>query len=403
MSKIGGRPPGRTTAADPGLIITYIFPGALALCRRFKTSASVIIRLRRIVLISSDGEFPMDEWYPQEQIQMGSDRGRGNLLGVQPYLTPADYASESAFLERLRGYLEAARQAGWLNPRSVVVFPEYTGTWLVAAGGGPGVTQAATTSQAMRPLALRQPLAFLRRLLGSTERERVTAALFRLKARQVAEIYQRAFAGLAAQFGITIVAGSVLLPEPGVRDGVVIPGRGPLYNVSAVFGPDGRAHPRLARKAFPIAAELPFITAGNAGDLPIFETPAGRLGVLVCADAWYPQAYQAMRGGEAEFLAVPSFISSDDAWEQPWGGYNGAPAPADVDPADLGRLSEGQAWRKYALARRIGLSGAARGINVFLHGKLWDLGSNSGASLMVDGGEVREAQGRGAALLNLWL
>lgn len=345
----------------------------------------------------------MEDWYPQEQIQMGRDRGCGNLLGVQPYLVPADYATESAFRTRLHGYLEAAGQAGWLNPRSVVVFPEYTGTWLVACGENSSVFQAATTSQAMRPLALRQPLAFLRCLLASTEPERVTAALFRLKAGQVAQIYQRVFAGLAAQFGVTIVAGSVLLPEPAVLDGVVSAGRGPLYNVSVVFGPDGRAHPRLARKAFPIASELPFIAAAPADDLPIFETPAGRLGVLVCADSWYPQAYRPLHAGGAEFLAVPSFISSDDAWEQPWGGYNGAPAPADVDPADAGRLTEGQAWRKYALAGRIGLSGAARGINVFLHGRLWDLGSNSGASLMVDGGEVCEARSPRAALLNLWL
>ena len=345
----------------------------------------------------------MEDWYPQEQIQMGRDRGRGNLLGVQPYLTPADYATESAFRTRLHGYLEAAGQAGWLIPRSVVVFPEYTGTWLVACGENPSVYQAATTSQAMRPLALRQPLPFLRCLLASTEPERVTAALFRLKAGQVAGIYQHVFSGLAAEFGVTIVAGSVLLPEPTVRDGVVTAGRGPLYNVSAVFGPDGRAHPRLALKAFPITSELPFIGAAPADDLPIFETPAGRLGVLVCADAWYPQAYRSLRVSGADFLAVPSFISSDDAWDQPWGGYNGAPAPVDVDPADAGRLTEGQAWRKHALAGRIGLSGAARGINVFLHGRLWDLGSNSGASLMVDGGEVCEASSRGAALLNLWL
>ena len=75
----------------------------------------------------------------------------------------------------------------------------------------------------------------------------------------------------------------------------------------------------------------------------------------------------------------------------------------DVDAADVQTLSEGQAWRKYALGGRIGLAGARAGVNVFLHGSLWDLGSNSGQSVVVTGDQTYETKSQEAALLNLWL
>jgi predicted amidohydrolase len=345
----------------------------------------------------------IDDLFLDEIISMGSDQGLGNLLGIQPYMVPADYASQASFRTRMAGYLDTAQQKGWLNPRSVVVFPEYTGTWLVAAGEAASVYRATSTTQAMLPLALHRPFAFIKHLLAASEHDRTTASIFRLKARQAAEIYQSVFGGLARQYGVTIVAGSLILPDPQVQDGAVLAGRGPLYNVSAVFQPDGRAHPSLVRKAYPISSELPFVCPAQADELPVFDTPAGRLGVLICADSWYPPAYRPLKEGQAEFLAVPSFLSGIDAWERPWGGYDGSPAPPDVDKADAGRLTEGQAWRKYALGGRMHLAGTRCGINVFLHGALWDLGGNSGQSVMIAGEQARETTSKRAALLNLWL
>ena len=74
-----------------------------------------------------------------------------------------------------------------------------------------------------------------------------------------------------------------------------------------------------------------------------------------------------------------------------------------VDPGDIGRLTEGQAWRKYALAGRMGASGAKQGINVFLRGVLWDMTADSGQALAVSESGVTQSSGAGAALLNLWL
>jgi predicted amidohydrolase len=340
----------------------------------------------------------------EQRIVLGADSGRGNLLAVQADMRVEDYRSEASFTAKLSTCLESARQQGWLNSRSIVVFPEYIGTWLVAAGEGEAVWMAASLQAAMQALILAHPLAFARQFIGAREKGRMEAALFRTKARSMADIYTRAFSSLASQFGVTVVAGSILLPEPQISAGRVEAGKGQaaLQNVSAVFQPDGQIHTRLVRKCFPIQDEQPFVASGKLQDLPTFSTPAGRLGVLICADSWFPQAYAQLAAAGIDLLAVPSYLNHAGIWDQPWGGYSGWPEAADVHRADIGVIEEGQAWRRYALGGRLASSGAKAGVNAFLHGLLWDM-SADGASLMVKGDQLIESQPQGAALLNLWL
>ena len=340
---------------------------------------------------------------PGDIIEHGMDAGRGNLLGVQPFMRAADYASDEAFSAKLGQYLDRAAQRGWLSERTIVVWPEYLGTWLAVAGEGQAVYQAHSLNGAMRALALRHAWHFARGLVSAREKDRVAASLFRLKGADMARRYQAVFSALARRYSVTMVAGSILLPSPQVRDGQVIAGDGPLYNVSAVFAPDGMAHAGLVHKVVPTTTELPFVAPAPIAELPIFDTPAGRLGVLVCADSWYPGPYERLKTQGVELIAVPSFITAAGLWDKPWGGYDGAAAPADVDLGDVGRITEGQAWRKYALAGRIMSSGARHGINTFLRGALWDLAADSGQALAVSGDQVTEAGGVGAAILNLWL
>ena len=345
----------------------------------------------------------MNDLHLAEVAEYGNNTHRGNLLGIEPYMTTADYASEEAFRAKLDGYLNVAREKGWLGERTLVVLPEYLGTWLAVAGERPAVHAARSLASAMRALALGHILSFALSLFSADERDKVAASLFRVKADHMARLYQSVFSGLARKYAVTIVAGSIVLPSPHVREGAVVTGRGPLYSVTAVYRPDGLAHPSLVRKAFPITAEQPFITPAPVTDLPIFDTPAGRLGVLICADSWYPAPYECLKAQGVDLLAVPSYVSGHGVWDKPWHGYDGAPAPDDVDPRDVGALTEGQAWRKYALAGRLARSGARYGLNVFLHGALWDLGAESGCAMLVNGQTVIEAKGGRAALLNLWL
>lgn len=337
-------------------------------------------------------------------LALGEDAGRGNLLGIQACLHASDFFNEPAYHRALRGYLADARARGWLNPLTIAVYPEYIGTWLALAGEESALRKAKTLRQAMQALILAHPASFAWQLLKAREKGKVEASLFRLKAPLMAGIYSRTFSSLAKEFGVTIVAGSILLPEPQIRGNLVFLSRqnAPLQNVSAVFRPDGSAYPNLVRKCFPTQDELPFTAPGKVEDLPAFETPAGRLGVLICADSWFPAAYERMRTLKVNLLAVPSYISHAGAWKTPWAGYSGWTEPPDVDRSDIQRLEEGQAWHKYALAGRMASSPAQAGVNVFLQGALWDMASD-GYSLVLQGSKLAEIPPQSGGLVNLWL
>jgi hypothetical protein len=169
------------------------------------------------------------------------------------------------------------------------------------------------------------------------------------------------------------VAGSAVLQNPQVNnEGNIICSAGSLYNCSGVFGPDGRLAGPLVKKVFPITDELGFTSCGKADAMPVFNTPAGAMGLLVCADSWYPQAYAAL-SGKCDFLVVPSLAGTEAFWQSPWKGYNGGPAPQDVNSADIGRLTEGQAWARYSMGSRAPAAGIHQGINVFFTGTMWDM------------------------------
>lgn len=335
-------------------------------------------------------------------LSCGRRSPRGNVLGVQPRLAPDDYRSAAALQRRLAAYLALAEGRGWLRDTTIVVFPEYIGTWLVAANGPPAVYRAPTLAAAFRPLIRQHLLSFGAALTRSSAPDRMTAALFRARASAMAHDYNHVFGRLAQRFGITVVAGSIILPDPQIVDGAVTPGRGPLRNVSVVYKPNGKAHDQLVIKRFLTDEEQPFTSPCENDETPVFETPAGRLGVIICADSWYPEAYQPLTLGRAEILAVPAFLAGDGVWNKPWGGYNGSLPPADVNLDDVGVLTEGQAWLKYAMVGRLRRAGIHWGMTPFLRGDLWGLGSD-GPSLAARDGLLLGSPTSSAALVNLWL
>jgi predicted amidohydrolase len=339
------------------------------------------------------------ESYPLRSV--GEDAGKGNLLGIQPRLTPADYASADRLLARLDGYFAAAQREGVLGEKTVAILPEHLGTWLAAAGEKAGVYRAQTVRAAVGLMIAANLPAFLLRLPRAREREWAMATAIRTKAAATAAGYHRIMSHLARRYGVYLVAGSLMLPEPCVRDSELRAGCGPLYNVSMLYGPDGLIREPLVRKVYPTEEELPLLAAGRCGDLPVFPTPAGRLGILICADSWYPECYAALRERGVELIAVTSLATDAGGMDLLWAGYSGAPAPADVDSADVGRLTRAEAWRKYGPATRISLSGTRAGMNVCYRGALWEMTPAGQASAVLDGRTVE--YGNETALVNLWL
>ncbi|MHA6789774.1 carbon-nitrogen hydrolase family protein [Pseudomonas bijieensis] len=335
-------------------------------------------------------------------VDQGTPADRGNLLGIQPELFPTDYQSPERLHRKLAAYLQTARALGFLNAKTVVVLPEHIGTWLMVGGEKDELYQATTLKEAMNWLAISNPLAFIRALVSAQGDNRLDDAYLRMKAERMAHDYQALFGGLAKEFGITLVAGSIVLPEPSVSEGELKIGRGALYNSSLVFGSDGRPIGQPQRQRHPVFEQRDVLGANHPTVPQVIDTPAGRLGVLIGSDSWYPLHYRQLNDQGAQLIAVPAFIIGRDTWDKPWSGYKGLSTPSEVS-LKPGEVSEGQAWHRLTLTGQLPISQARGGVSVFLRGQFWDSGSAGQSFISHDGQHFPDGEARGARLLNLWL
>ena len=104
----------------------------------------------------------------------------------------------------------------------------------------------------------------------------------------------RAWREVAEGYGIFVVGGFLERES------------GSLYNSAAIVGPGffGRY-----RKTHLWDGEKLLYKAGR--DLPVFDTPLGRIGVLICYDAWFSEAARTLALRGADLLCVPANAPND--------------------------------------------------------------------------------------------
>ena len=346
----------------------------------------------------------MVDLHLEEVIEFGKDAGHGNIFGIEPYIAATDYYSEESLQSKLDGYMSEAKRRNWLSEKTIVLLPEYFGTWLVLANEPKSVFQTDTLAATEQRLVFHHIAGFLTQLVTSKEKGKLEAAVFRLKADVMARTYNSVLSNTARSYHVTVVGGSTILPAPTIQEGKLTAGKGPLQGVTPIYRPDGRAYADLVLKVHPTSEELPFMTPAFPKRLPAFDTPAGKLGILICADSWFPDCYARLNELQVDLIAVPSNGGNPLAWDQPWEGYSGWPAPDDIEASDIRKLTEGDAWRKYALAGRIGRTKARCGVNIFIRGQLLDMAGGGGRTTIVENGDVlRDQTMSGASLVNLWL
>ncbi|HUG41749.1 MAG TPA: carbon-nitrogen hydrolase family protein [Longimicrobiales bacterium] len=111
-----------------------------------------------------------------------------------------------------------------------------------------------------------------------------------------------ALAEMARESGVTLVVGASERVERG-------PGRGTLYNTLVTFGPDGALLNRH-RKLTPTYTERLLWGGGGTEGLRAVDTPAGRVGGLICWEHWSPLCRQALHeSGEDVHVAVWSAVA----------------------------------------------------------------------------------------------
>lgn len=107
---------------------------------------------------------------------------------------------------------------------------------------------------------------------------------------------------VAREYEVTVVCG---LEEMDDRFG-----RGTLYNTLVVIGPDGSLLNRH-RKLMPTNPERMVWGMGDGSGLRVVETPAGRIGTLICWENYMPLARYSLYAQGVEVYVAPTYDSGD--------------------------------------------------------------------------------------------
>lgn len=328
---------------------------------------------------------------PNLYLQIEGKGKRGTVIGIEPFLNKYSYATEESFYASVREYFQKAKDnENIFVDRTIIVLPEYIGTWLVVTAEDKSIFEKETITEAMEELVKQNIGSFLWHYVFSPSysSDHLKETLFRMKAWQMTDRYQSIFSRLAREYRVAIVAGSIVLPHPKVVEGKITPTDGPLENVSFYFHPDGRVDDQIVRKLFPIAEEKQFLSEGKLNQNPTYRTALGKLYTMICADSWFPEMYQELTKTEAEILVVPSFVAPKDVWSEKWNGYNGYANPKDINLKDIGTITEKLAWKKYAMNGRLKNPNVKLGMNVFFRGEIWDMTASGDAFLQFLGKPV---------------
>jgi len=88
------------------------------------------------------------------------------------------------------------------------------------------------------------------------------------------------------------------------------------YNSAVLVGPKG--YVGTYRKAHLWYEEKLFFEPGDTG-FPVFQTPLGRIGLLVCYDIWFPEAVRHLVIQGADLIAVPTnwvVATNGQTWDE---------------------------------------------------------------------------------------
>ena len=168
-----------------------------------------------------------------------------------------ELASFAAFEAKLTRWVAEAANGG----AKLLVFPEYAAMELAALAG--------------------------RQVAGDLK-----ASLEALQA--FVPAYDSAYAALAKQYGVYILAGSA----------PVSLGEGTYINCARLFAPSGASACQQKRVMTRFEAEEWGISPGEG--LTVFDTAIGKLGIAICYDSEFPLIARALAEAGAEILLVPS-------------------------------------------------------------------------------------------------
>lgn len=200
------------------------------------------------------------------EFDIGRDRGKGNILVVQPYLTPQNYSTAFNFFVSLKMYLRQAKRDSLIKANTIVAFPEHIGTWLFASNEKESVYNKSTTGAAARMIFFSNFFSLVRPYFSLPSGDHdLSRAVLQHKSESMAEVYDSTFSSLAKEYGVTILAGSIILPDPFIdEDGNLKSKQGQLFNTYAIYSSSGKIIGPLLRSEISHGAFVSYDSSRSA-------------------------------------------------------------------------------------------------------------------------------------------
>ncbi len=274
---------------------------------------------------------------------------RLELFAVQMRISVADYASPNAFVSRISSLFErvdamrARDRRGDYRYPALVVFPEDVGTFLFISPHYRFVRTAPTLEEALRRIALwKLPRVVWFRTIHRTTTLR---SLFLMTARSTYELYHRTFSHLARRHQVTVVAGSLLVPDNqygATGTFRLIRSRAGVYNLSVTFDARGEVlHTTRKVNVLPGFEDMLGVDAAPVEEQKPFEVQGTRIGNMLCVDGW-------TAGGGAEGATVGTrlvaagaeILVQPSATTLPWNASAGAARRGDDAGEEGGACGE---------------------------------------------------------------
>ncbi|SIN83478.1 carbon-nitrogen hydrolase family protein [Algoriphagus halophilus] len=326
-----------------------------------------------------------------------------NIIGIQPYMVPSDYFSPERFKLKIRQYIQAASAKGFIRKNTVILFPEYIGTWLFMIREKHALAEKQTLKEAISTLIFSNVFDyFLGYIKTGDESDKSISAILRMKSRQMAQVYYDTFSELSKETQTHIVAGSIILPGPYVSDeGLSVENQKELYNVSFVFGPDGKILGAPIFETYPNTEELKFITEPELKSVQTFQFPFSKASVIISEDSWYSAPFKQVDSESPDLVLVPSYQLGDGSMEKLWKGYHRRPSPEFVNESDTSQLTNREAYYKYGLPRHLQNTSPSVGLSVFLRGEFWELGTDGQPLAIVNDSSLQVSPAEKAGIWSL--
>lgn len=306
----------------------------------------------------------------------GQNLDKGNLLGVQAYIHGYEYLDKEQFYRSMESYLLAALDKNLLNRNTLVIYPEHIGTPLFLLGEKKTILQKKSLSEAVHFTLLTNPLAFSRQVLLHSQAKPIPELHFLLmyKARQMKTVYVQTFATLARMYQVDILAGSILLPDPVLRDDKLSIGKGNIRNVSLLFDSQGRIH-KLFGKKNPSHPEQKLMNV-QADTMPDIETTIAdkQIAVMISHESLHTNYYKQI-DSPTDMVVSPACVwdfhsihwQDTDIFQKNL-AENKLPIPeVEKDAQNI------KNWLNFSIPGKLAYTQARYGMQIFMKGKLFDL------------------------------